>query len=215
MSDQPSQEFTLSKINEMAFAARRGSASQEDAEALLALFCQCVEKGSISAKSPEADRLLEHVRESLRAFLSRERAGTEEGLVTILRHDDQGAIFDEVPGVLNVPVSGIEAAFGLTRKRGRPKGNQTRNETDEEMAAAVLEALLKGDTLRDALKRVEKKFGWGKTLIEDAWVAHKQDALILAREARGESGFTPDEIKLLCRIYKREQWFIAPGKSPK
>jgi hypothetical protein len=181
-----SQDFTPSELNLIAFASREGRANADDARALLTLFCQCVEHRLISARNPEADRLLEHVREAFRAYLDGDR--------------------------------NIESALGLVGKRGRPKADARRNEADVQMqmqmAADVLRHRLNAMSHQDSLAMVEQRFGWGQTIISEAWASYKLSALILLKIDRDSVGFTTDEIAQLYEIFRGEEWFIALEKAP-
>jgi len=84
------------------------------------------------------------------------------------------------------------------------------------MAADVLRCRLDGTAHQECLAVVSDKYGWGQTIIGEAWAAHKQDALILLRLERAADKYpwAPDEVQRLAEIFKDEPWFIAPGKSP-
>jgi hypothetical protein len=195
------QRWTRSEINQMAFAAQEGEASKDDARTLLALFCECVEHGLISARNPVADRLLEHVREAFRAYLNGERVGKRDG-----KRKRDGK-----PGIVEIDISSIESALGLVRKRGRPKADE---QMRMQMAAEVLRYRLDGEMPhQEALAAVERKFGWGQTIIGEAWRDYKQSALLLVRLDRDPDGFTMQEKEKVCKIFEDEEWLITPGKS--
>ena len=180
----PQDRLTLSRINQMAFAARDGEANHDDARILLTLFCRCIEQGTISAHNPAADRLLEHVRGAFQAYLEDKR--------------------------------GIEAALGLTRKKGRPAAR--RNEADDDMrvrmATEVLCRRLEGTSHQDALAATAEKFGWSETIVSTAWKDFQLSAIALLQISLGARPFTVPERERLTEIFGNNDWFIASGKSP-
>jgi hypothetical protein len=193
------QQWTRSEINQMAFAARDGEASKDDARTLLELFCECVEQGQISARVPVADRLLEHVREAFRAYLDGQRVGNR-GRTEI------------APGVFGIPeikIGSIGAALGLIRKRGSPK--RADEQMRMQMAAEVLHHRLNGMSHQEALAAANEELRIGVTTISEAWAAYKSSALHLVRIDRGTHDFTKLEKERLCEIFLNEEWFIAPG----
>jgi hypothetical protein len=164
----------------MAFAVRDGQSAPEDARQLLELFCRCVDDRTIYAKNPAAARLLEHVREALQGYLfgsNYKRTG----------------------------LKGLESAFGLKRKRGRPKADASRNEADElrqmEMAASVLRLRLGGKTHQEAVATTAKRFGWAESIVSAAWKMHRISAVALVKVSRPpDQPWTQEETDRLCVI---------------
>lgn len=106
----------------------------------------------------------------------------------------------------------LESAFGLKRKRARPKADPKMRTL---MAVELLRLRLIKVSHQDALNEVSEKFGWGVSVIGEAWNAHKQDALICLRLERtlDASAWMPDEITRLTEIFGKEPWILAPEKS--
>jgi hypothetical protein len=182
MPNNTEPELTLSKLNLMAFAAREGKARRDDAELLLALFCQCVERGEISARSPGADRLLEHVRESLRAYLTGKRTGNR----------------DDKAGIAEIKIGGIESAFGLARKRGRPEADE---HSRMQIAADVVRQRLAGISHQEAVEKVAEDVGKAESIVGEAFSAHRCSGVVLAHLDRADDpGWSDTEIKILRTI---------------
>lgn len=81
----------------------------------------------------------------------------------------------------------IEAAFGLSRKNGRPKHDE---EIRIKMATEVLRSrLFHKLPHQEALSVVSEKFGWGKTVIGEAWQKYKLEAFVSIRIERHVDGF--------------------------
>jgi len=106
----------------------------------------------------------------------------------------------------------LESALGLKRKRARPKADPKIRTV---MATELLRLRLIKVSHQDALNEVSEKFGWGVSVIGEAWNAHKQDALICLRLERTQdaSAWTPDEITRLTEIFGKEPWILTPEKS--
>jgi hypothetical protein len=125
----------------------------------------------------------------------------EHGLIAA-RNPVADRLLEHVREAFRAHLSGsqsIQSALGLVRRRGRP------NAADEhmrmQMAAAVLRHRLSGLVHQEALATVEREFGWGQTIIGEAWVKYREAAIVLVRQERGSQGFTPDEIEHLSKIF--------------
>jgi hypothetical protein len=70
----------------------------------------------------------------------------------------------------------IEAALGIARKTGRPRADP---EIRMQMAEAILRLRLDGMAHQEALSTVSEQFGWGETIVAEAWRTHQQDAIVL------------------------------------
>lgn len=107
----------------------------------------------------------------------------------------------------------LEAALGLVRKKGRPDANEN---VRQSMAAAVLRNRLDGMTHESSIAAVSDEFGWGESIIKEAWADNKQIALTLLRLERAEDGshWTENERERLTKIFAKEPWFTPPEKSP-
>lgn len=106
----------------------------------------------------------------------------------------------------------LESALGLKRKKARPRADP-KLRTD--MATQILKLRLMEDmSHEDAREKVSAKFGWGITIMNDAWKAHKQDALISLRLERASDGYpwTAEEVKGLTKILGKEPWFVSAEK---
>jgi hypothetical protein len=186
MQSNPEPELTLSKVNLMAFAAQEGRARRSEAKLLLALFCQCVEGGDISARSPGADRLLEHVRESLRAYLNGKRTGNR----------------DHKTSIGEIKIATIESAFGLARRRGQPKADE---HSRMQMAAAVVRQRLTGISHQEAVEKVAEEFGKAESIVGDAFSAHRCSGVVMARLDRADDpAWSDTEIRVLRIILGHE-----------
>ncbi len=105
----------------------------------------------------------------------------------------------------------IEVALGLKRRRGTPNADY---QVRAKMAAEVLRKRLKGVAHQQALEEVAESFGWGKTIIGEAWASHRSDAIALLDLERpgDEYPWTPEEVERMCEIFSDQPWFIAPEK---
>lgn len=106
----------------------------------------------------------------------------------------------------------LESALGLARRKGRPKADP---DMRQRMAAEILQHRLAGMPHQECLTKVSEKFGWGETIVGEAWRDNQLDALILLRLERAldEYPWTANEVERLSEIFASAQWFIAPGKS--
>jgi hypothetical protein len=107
---------------------------------------------------------------------------------------------------------GIEAALGLARRRGRRK--EANAGMQMLMAADVLRHRLSGKPHQSALTATEKTFGWGQTVISNAWDRYPQIAVAILRGERGSVGFTREERERLRAIFGHRPWFDCSAKSP-
>lgn len=107
----------------------------------------------------------------------------------------------------------IESALGLARRKGRPKADA---DMRQRMAAEILRYRLAGMSHQECLARVSEKFGWGETIVGEAWRDNQQNALIILRleRALNEYPWTASEVERLNEIFASAQWFIGSGKSP-
>jgi len=108
----------------------------------------------------------------------------------------------------------IESALGLVRKTGRPTADP---EMRIAMATEVLRLRLKNRTAhQEAIAQVSQSFGWGITIVSEAWAAHRQDAVQTLRLERSLDSYpwSDDERERLCEIFDGVPGFIAPGNSP-
>lgn len=103
----------------------------------------------------------------------------------------------------------IEAALGIARRIGRPKADPG---VREQMAREVLRLRLDGTSHQDALAAVSERFGWGETIVAEAWRDHQLSAVVLIRlERHLESHpWTPEEVTRLDEIFPNKSWHLAP-----
>lgn len=106
----------------------------------------------------------------------------------------------------------IDAALGLTRKKGAPKIEEQRS---IELAAAVLRARLAGESHQEALDTAAENCGSNKTAMGEAWKKNRMAAVAIVHNERPE-GFSEDEKSKLEEILNgpRASKNRAPGKSP-
>lgn len=100
----------------------------------------------------------------------------------------------------------IEAALGITRKRGRPAGSTNPFVDNTDLAYEIARRRLSGASHQNALEQVEQIIGVGQTAIGEAWVRHKMDVWIELRIERELEGrpWTDEEITRLEAIFLRE-----------
>lgn len=106
----------------------------------------------------------------------------------------------------------IEAALGLVKKTGRPKADE---QVRMQMAAEVLRCRINGMSHQDALSEVSTNFGWGETIVAEAWAAWQPEAIYRLRNERprDESPWTLTEIQKMDEIFGDKPWYMTPGKS--
>jgi hypothetical protein len=106
----------------------------------------------------------------------------------------------------------IESALGLVKKKGRPKADE---QVRMQMAAEVLRHRMAGVSHQEALSNVSARFGWGETIIAEAWVAWQFEAIILLRIERTGDDFpwTSTEIQKLDEIFGGKPWYGIPEKK--
>ncbi len=105
----------------------------------------------------------------------------------------------------------IEAALGIARKKGRPKADP---EMRGQMATEILRLRLDGTSHQEALATVSEQFGWGETIVADAWREHQLDAIVMIRLERHleTSPWTPEEVQRLDEIFAGKSWYLTPEK---
>lgn len=105
----------------------------------------------------------------------------------------------------------IEAALGIARKTGRPKADA---EIRAQMAREILRLRLGGTSHQNALAAVSERFGWGETIVAEAWKCHQQDAIALIRMERHLESYpwTPEEVTRLDEIFADKSWYLTPEK---
>lgn len=107
----------------------------------------------------------------------------------------------------------IESALGLARRTGRPNADP---EMRIAMATEVLRMRLENRTAhQEALAQVSEKFGWGITIVSEAWAAHRLDAVLMLRLERQMDScpWSDDERERLLEIFEGVPGFIPSGKS--
>ena|SRR3569833_302148 len=105
----------------------------------------------------------------------------------------------------------IDAALGIARKTGRPKAAP---EIRMQMATEILRLRLDGTSHQEALATVSERFGWGETIVAEAWRAHQLDAIVMIRMERHLESYpwTPDEVARLDEIFANKSWYLTPEK---
>jgi hypothetical protein len=112
----------------------------------------------------------------------------------------------------------LEAALGLTRKRGRPKADDERR---HQLALELLKCRLAGASHEDAVVAVSERLHRSASIIKEAWTSHRHEAVLLLRYERlglleqNQGRWAGDELARLAEIFKNDTAFIPPGKSPK
>jgi hypothetical protein len=145
------KKLTPSKINQIAFAARDGTADPDDVRAALLLFCQC----SLERKAIPA-RLIGFAAESFcRFFELKGHYGPDERVAMTL-----------------------ESAFGLARKKGRPKADEQRR---IRIAAEVVRLRLSGVSHQEALAGTAETFCCATAVVARAFRDHRMSAVTLVR----------------------------------
>ncbi len=103
----------------------------------------------------------------------------------------------------------LDRAFGLKRKRGRPKAD----EFDQiAMAAEVLRSRLSGATHQHALSVASRICHRSESVIGEAWTAHQQNGLVQLRLERNHDRYpwSTEEIERLTEIFGAKGWFLTP-----
>ena len=175
MDDQSSKNLTPTNIFQIAQNIQAGSASPDDANCLMELFCYFVNKEGKPTKELFGYRpdelmpkeLLWHFRDAFKDILDKEKTP--------------------------------ERALGLTRKKARPKADP---EIRVSMAHEILRLRLKGISHQEALQQTAEKFGRGVTIIGEAWVQNKFEAMLKERFERPDNNPWKDEEKnILCEMF--------------
>jgi hypothetical protein len=98
----------------------------------------------------------------------------------------------------------IEAAFGLTRKMGRPA--EADEQMQMQMAAEVLRHRLAGGSHQEALAEAADRFERGVTIVGEAWRRHRVAALVIVRDERDRDRYpwTPEEVERLKQIFGKK-----------
>lgn len=106
----------------------------------------------------------------------------------------------------------IDAALGLTKRKGRPRADQ---DMRTRMAVEVLRRRMDGVAHQECLELVSEEYGFGTTIVGESWRQFKQTALIVLdlECSRRESGnWSPSEKNRLIEIFGSEPWFRHNGK---
>lgn len=106
----------------------------------------------------------------------------------------------------------IEAALGIARKKGRPKADP---DIRGQMATEILRLRLDGTSHQEALAAVSERFGWGETIVADAWREYQQEAIVMIRLERSlEENFRwpPEDVQRLDEIFADKSWYLTPEK---
>jgi hypothetical protein len=148
------KSLSLSRVTQIAYAARDGKAEPAEVREVLALFYRHAE-----AKTPIPQRVVEFVAEAFGRYL---------GLKDFYGPDERSA-------------NSLDSAFGLLRKKGRPEADE---QTRRDMAVRVVELRLSGISHQEALERAAKDFGWARTIIGKAFRDHTLSAVMMIRNAR-------------------------------
>lgn len=82
------------------------------------------------------------------------------------------------------------------------------------MATEILRLRLDGTLHQDALTTVSERFGWGETIVADAWREYQQEAIAMIRMERHLEShpWTPDEVARLDEIFANKSWYLTPEK---
>jgi len=175
MDNQPSKDLTPTKIFQITQNIREGSADPEDAKCLMELFCYFVNKAGNPTKELFGYRPDELMPKEL------------------LWH-----FKDAFNAILNGEKT-PERALGLTRKKARPKADP---EIRANMAHKVLQLRLNGISHQEALQQTSEKFGWGVTIIGEAWAQNKFEGMLKERFERPKNNlWTEEEKKILYKIF--------------
>ena len=180
MDDQSPEFPTSVDIFQIARNIQDGTADPEDARRLMSLFCYFVDNDLKRIKQPK----------ELFGYQPDEQIPKE-----LLWHfsDAFKAILDEGKTPLR--------ALGLTRKKARPKAN---HKIRVDMAHEILLLRLAGLSHQDALQQAADEYGWGVTIIGEAWKQNKFEAMLKERFERPDNHpWTDEEENKLCEIFKK------------
>jgi hypothetical protein len=206
MDDLPPDRPGPAQLNWLASIVADGSATKEEARALLVEFVKQVDE-----RTGVAPRLLEHLRDCITAYLAGER--------TILPSPDAGRNES-----IKVGIDSLDKALGIARVfKGRPPLDR---DTRVTAAVELLELRLQGVAHQEALAAVaDDRRARGlpitsETEVGAAWADYKRDALVWLRIYRtvdlGESaaGWTDGEMERLKSIYADVPGIVLPGEKP-
>ena len=138
----------------------------------------------------------EEVRELLEDICS--RVDREEQLPpVVLRY-----IRDSLRAYLDDSRKSLDRSFGVKRRRGKPRADPGPR---IKMATEFLRLRLKRKGHRLATMEVGRKFKKERTVIEEAWAAHKFDAFLAlwSERSKNKNPWTEREISQLEKILKK------------
>lgn len=175
MDDQSSKKLTPADIFQISQNIREGLAKPDEANCLMELFCLFVNKEGRPTKE---------------LFGYRPDELMPKELLWHFR-DAFKAILDKE----KTP----ERALGLTRKKARPKAD---HKVRVSMAHGILQLRLQGISHQEALQQISVKFGWGVTIIGEAWVQNKFEAMLEERfERSNDHPWTSEEKNILIEMF--------------
>lgn len=95
----------------------------------------------------------------------------------------------------------LQVALHLKKSRGRPKANRAMH---VDMATELLHHRLEKDVSHEkAVDHVVEKFGYGRTVVTDAWGAYKNNALERLRSERpANDPWSPQQLEILTKTYQ-------------
>lgn len=119
-------------------------------------------------------------------------------------------IRDSLRRYLNESRRSLDRSFGVKKKPGKPKADRGPR---IDMATEFLRLRLKRRSHEFARVAVGKKFSKRRTVVDEAWAAHKFEAYINLRVDRQERKrpLAEWEIQRLYKLLKKESWVISPG----
>jgi len=89
-------------------------------------------------------------------------------------------------------------ALGLTRKKGKPKNDDSKIA----LAKEVLRSRLNGESHINAIANACVNFNRERTVVGEAWTRHKYDAISELRYERGrDKPWTPEDAQRLDKIF--------------
>jgi len=161
-----------------------------------------------TAKPDDARQILEHFCDLHDLWLTNRLNDDQSSQFKILLQHLRDSLHNYLSGNRKT----LESALGLKRKKARPKADP---EIRIDMAYEVLILRLTKMSHQDALREVSEKFGWGITVISEAWATHKFDVLAKMRFERSANSrpWKPDEFKRLKEIFCKKPRVITSEKS--
>jgi len=202
-------KLTTSVIFQIAADIREGNADPEDARRLLDLLCDAL------AQANEQDQIQRWLWVYLKEAFARYRYGRRlleiadrmqaaSRQARIWRTQERCLELQRKAKYFSREAKSLDAAFGLVRaKAGRPSADERHRIA---LAVDVLRRRLAGKSHEDALADAGEHLSRGRTVMGEAWAAHRFDALRVLRAERPSKPYpwSKQEMDVLLGIFEDE-----------